>query len=259
MISLGIAPLLASILVSEAAPVAGSAGVLGVDEVSERTAELHDSDTVVRGRVVWAGCRDEICLLEMAGEGGSGQTILVRTHTALPRPPEEITGRTVTVTGRYYAKIYPRTRMAAWQGLGWRADESLPEMASIRRLEAAQLVLETEARADGPSPAPLLPWAGPTFDLETTEFEAVGGMGTGRKCLAPGEMTPVHSTGGVQELLLGHQGVVTVELPGGRTVELEAGEGLYLPPGTDHGLRNVTLEAACYLFVYGAVSGGGHE
>lgn len=250
--------ILASFLAPAATLPAGITTGLDVSELSDRAAELHDSDIEVQGRVVWAGCQDGTCLLEVAGEDGAGAPVLVRSHTALPRPAEEVIGHVVTVTGRFYTKIYPRYRMAVWQGLGWHAEEDLPEMASQQRLDAVDIAIEAGTRLEVPHPAPLLPWEGPTFDLAAAEFEA-GGMGTGRKCLAPGATTPVHSTGGHQELLFGLQGIVTVELHGEQPVELNAGQGLFIPPGTEHGLRNASSEPACYLFVYADSPDGDHE
>jgi quercetin dioxygenase-like cupin family protein len=211
--------------------------------------EKHDTDVLLRGRVLWAGCAAEICMLEVGGDEARGPTVLVRHHGALEGGAEAFLGHAVEIEGRFFIKIYPGYRMMPWQALGWRAGSTLPARARIPRVDARRL----ERLPGGAlAPAPLEPLVAPDsplFDLTLAEFEE-GGLGTGRKCLQVGEETPSHSTGSHQEMLLGLEGRVRIEIPGLAPFDLEPMRGFFIAPGTPHAIGNPGPARACYLFVH---------
>ncbi len=219
-----------------------------VAELAAHQAELHDRDLIVEGRVAWAACDAGNCLVELVALDGTGPTVLARLHGELDVEPAQAIGRQVEVEGHFYAKIYPRYRLEPWQGMGWRAGETLPEQVELLMMTARDVVFATAPSAAAPSLPPLEPWAGPVFDLARTEFE-LAGAGTGRKCLQPGSSTPQHSTGSKQELLFGLEGQLTVEIEGRESFQLAPGLGTMIPASTPHGLRNPSELPACYLFV----------
>lgn len=223
--------------------------LVAVSELPQRRAELHDRDLTLTGRVAWAGCEGQTCLVELAALDGSGPAVLARLHGELALAPMDLVGRRVEIEGHFYAKIYPRYRLEAWQALGWRAGEALPAQAELLMLTGHELLFSGEPAEPLAALPPVETWAGPVFDLSATEFEQAG-TGTGRKCLAPGAHTPQHGTGSKQELLFGLEGVLTVEREGLEPFSLLPAQGTLIPPATPHGLRNDGAEPACYLFVY---------
>jgi quercetin dioxygenase-like cupin family protein len=228
--------------------------LVAIAELPQRRAELHDRDLTLTGRVAWAGCGGGTCLLELVSSDGVGPSVVARLHGELAVAPSDLVGRSVEVEGHFYAKVYPRYRLEAWQALGWRAGEALPEQAELLMLTGRELLFSGESAVPVAALPPLDPWEGPSFDLGVTEFEQAG-TGTGRKCLAPGAHTPQHGTGSKQELLFGLEGTLTVEREGLEPFSLLPGQGTLVPPNTPHGLRNGGAEPACYLFVYSQPGG----
>ena len=147
----------------------------------------------------------------------------------------------------FYQKIYPASRVAHWQGHSFRQGKPAGEFSLIKRLTAKA----AELGAVGPVPPPgdIVPAATDRIDLAAMEFEA-DGFGTGRKVLQPGGITGRHSTGTVRELIFCLEGTVMVQLGAAAPVTLGAGEMTYIPPATEHELRNAGPGPATYLFVF---------
>ena len=74
-----------------------------------------------------------------------------------------------------------------------------------------------------------------------------GGMRSGRVVLKRGEEMHSHSTAGNEELLVFLQGKARVVL-GTDSVEMEAGQALYIPPQTQHEVRNEGDDELRYIF-----------
>jgi mannose-6-phosphate isomerase-like protein (cupin superfamily) len=74
-----------------------------------------------------------------------------------------------------------------------------------------------------------------------------GGMRSGRVVLKAGEAMHRHSTRGNEELLVVLQGKARVLL-GRETLSLEAGQVLYIPPETEHELRNESPDELRYIY-----------
>jgi mannose-6-phosphate isomerase-like protein (cupin superfamily) len=75
-----------------------------------------------------------------------------------------------------------------------------------------------------------------------------GGMRSGRVVLLAGKDMHRHSTQGNEELLVFLEGRVRVEA-NGETLQLEAGQVLYIPPRTEHELHNDGPGDARYIYV----------
>jgi quercetin dioxygenase-like cupin family protein len=87
------------------------------------------------------------------------------------------------------------------------------------------------------------------IDLCTMEFEAEG-FGSGRKMLEPGEVVDAHNSGGSREIIYCLAGKIMVHREGHPTVTLAAGQMTYVPPRTEHDVRNASDRLASYLFVF---------
>ena len=153
--------------------------------------------------------------------------------------------------GTFYTKVYPLARMSQWHKHGWRKEEhDLPAFAAIFRITADSLEFNDPASRVEVRQPPLRPYRVGLIELDRMEFEA-SGMGTGKKCLRPGQSTPAHSTRRYQELLFGLEGQLTVRLgndPQGLT--LGPSQALYIPPQTRHELVNQSDGDSCYIFVF---------
>lgn len=185
--------------------------------------------------------------IEVVPDDASGDGVLV-TFPDTTTFPLDCIGCRVVVEGMFYQKIYPSSRVARWQEQSFRPGKPVPPFSLLRRITAKSVEIGVERR---PLPPPGDIVAGDTgsVDLARMEFE-VDGLGTGRKQLAPGEVTPRHSTGRVRELVFCLEGVVQVQLGQAEPVLLKAGEMIYIPPATEHTLSNVSPDRAIYLFVF---------
>ncbi|MBT3223932.1 MAG: hypothetical protein HN348_33105, partial [Proteobacteria bacterium] len=99
-------------------------------ELVEQADRFHDQTIELVGRVRWSRC-DKGCLIEMTDENDPSSSLLAQMHGVSSLEGVSITGRRLKVNGLFYQKVYPRYRMARWQELGWRKDESLPAAALI--------------------------------------------------------------------------------------------------------------------------------
>ena len=79
------------------------------------------------------------------------------------------------------------------------------------------------------------------------------GLRSGRVVLKPGEHMHRHSTGAHEELLVFLQGRAQV-LVGSETLEVAAGQVLYIPPQTDHELHNEGPDELRYIYTVAPVS-----
>jgi len=98
-----------------------------------------------------------------------------------------------------------------------------------------------------------LHWKQLTLSPESVEQRILAGppetagMRSGRVVLAAGAHMHRHTTGGNEELLTMLQGRAKVRL-GEETVELSAGQVLYIPPETPHEVENEGPEEARYVY-----------
>lgn len=211
----------------------------------------HNKDVHFKG-IVTSVCKQEGCFIDLVPLSGEGQGIFVSARHNAFKFPTDVVGKVAVVNGMFYNKIYPFSRMDHWYHHGWRAwEDDIPSFARIFRVAADHVeFLEPETKPHV-AETPLVPHLSPVFDLETTEFEAAR-MGTGKKYLEPGEITPEHSTRRYHELLFVLEGELTVRLEGeaAREVTVQAGKACYIPPQTEHLVRNDGKGKACYIFVY---------
>lgn len=196
--------------------------------------------------VIASACRQEGCFIEVVPENGGAEGILVNFPDSL-RFPVDCAGRKATVEGMFYQKIYPASRVAHWQGHSFRQGKPVGEFSLIKRITAK--AAELGERGSVPGPGDIVPAATDRIDLGKMEFEAEG-FGTGKKVLEPGGVTDRHSTGKVREMIFCIEGAVEVGLGSAAPIELRAGEMAFIPPATEHELRNRGAEPAVYIFVY---------
>ena len=79
-----------------------------------------------------------------------------------------------------------------------------------------------------------------------------GGMRSGRVRLRPGESMHRHNTNDNEEMLVFLAGHALVTL-GSEPVEMDAGQALYIPPHTEHGVENHGTADVRYVFVVAPV------
>jgi quercetin dioxygenase-like cupin family protein len=223
--------------------------LLEVTPIAELTRypERHFNGAVRVEGVIASACRQEGCFIEVVSADGSGEGIVVNFSDETKLPPNSA-GRRAVVEGTFFQKVYPASRVSHWQAHSFRQGRPVPAFSLIKRITAKAVEIGSE-----PGPVPpageIVPAVTERVDLEATEFEA-DGFGTGRKHLAPGEQTDRHSTGKVRELIFCLEGRVTVRLGEAAPIVLKPGVMTYIPPATEHELRNETTAPATYLFVF---------
>jgi len=216
-----------------------------IAELSRHPETYFNRDVRIEG-VIASACTQEGCFIEVVPEDGGGEGILVNFPDST-RFPVDCAGRRAVVEGMFYQKIYPASRVAHWQGHSFRQGKPMGEFSLIKRLTAK--AAELGARQTVPTPGDIVPVATDRIDLAATEFEA-DGFGTGKKVLQPGGITERHSTGKVRELIFCLEGTVALQLGSAAPIALKAGEMAYIPPATEHELRNPGPGPATYLFVF---------
>jgi mannose-6-phosphate isomerase-like protein (cupin superfamily) len=80
-----------------------------------------------------------------------------------------------------------------------------------------------------------------------------GGMHSGYVVLKAGEDMHLHSTEGNEEMLVFLRGAGTVVLAGEK-VAVAAGEGLYIPPHTEHEVHNAGPDELRYVYTVAPAS-----
>jgi quercetin dioxygenase-like cupin family protein len=242
---------------AEAAPDAGGAIHVGepfritettsISELCANPEKYFNREVRIEGTVASA-CTEDGCFLEVAAEDGTGEGILVSLWDPSQRFPVGCEGAHAVVEGLFYRKIYPAGRVQHWRSHSFRKIRPVPEFSMLLRVgaRAASVTLE---RGPVPIAAEIHAASTDAFDLGATEFEA-DGFGTGRKWLEPGEIVHSHSTGGSRELVYCLEGEITVVRPDHPIAVLHAGEATYLPPGTQHEMRNASDRPAAYVFVF---------
>jgi quercetin dioxygenase-like cupin family protein len=216
-----------------------------ITELSRHPGTYFNRDVRIEG-IIASACTQEGCFIEVVPEDGDGEGILVNFPDST-RFPIDCIGSHAVVEGMYYRKIYPASRVAHWQGHSFRKGKPAREFSLIKRLTAK--AAELGARQAVPPPGDIVPATTDRIDLATMEFEA-DGFGTGRKVLQPGGTSERHSTGKARELIFCLEGTVAVQLGSAAPITLKAGEMAYLPPDTEHELRNPGPGSAAYLFVF---------
>lgn len=216
-----------------------------IAELERDPGRYYDRDVRIEGVICSAGTQDGV-FIEVVPADGPGEGVVVSLPD-ITRLPADCAGARVIVEGMFYRKIYPASRVAHWQGQSFRRGRPVPGFSRIERLTAK--AAELGARGPVPPPGDIVPAATDRVDLATTEFEA-DGFGTGRKVLEPGGTTERHSTGGMRELIFCLEGTVALQLGTAAPVTLGAGQMSYIPPETEHELRNPGAGPATYLFVF---------
>lgn len=199
----------------------------------------------IEGVVASASSR-EGCFIEVVPEDGSAEGILVGLPDSTPLPTD-CAGRKAFVEGMFYQKIYPASRVEHWQEHSFRRGKPVPAFSLVKRIAAK--AAELRERGPVPPPGDIIAAATGRIDLDAMEFEAEG-FGTGKKALEPGDVTERHSTGSVREMIFCLEGAIEVQLGSAAPIELHAGEMTFIPPATEHELRNRGSERAVYIFVF---------
>jgi len=223
---------------------------LDVSRLTGQPENFHGKAVHARGVVV-SVCREEGCFIDLVPASGKGEGVLVSARHEGFSFSKDSVGKIAVVKGTFYGKVYPSSRLDHWHGHGWRAAENdMPTFARVFRIEADSVTFKDPDKKSEIDETPLASYSSPLIELDRMEFEAAG-MGTGRKCLNPGESMPEHSTGPYHELLFGLEGELTVGMQGRPgDVKLASNQACYVPPGTEHHLTNKGSGKACYIFVY---------
>jgi quercetin dioxygenase-like cupin family protein len=198
--------------------------------------------------IVASACTNEGCFMEVVPADGSAEGIVVNFSDLEHRFPTDCAGRAVVVEGMFYQKVYPASRVLHWQGHSFRKGRPVPEYSRILRMTAEAATIGETAEA-ALEPGRILAASIDRIGLDTLEFET-DGFGTGRKILAPGEITHEHSTGNSREIVYCLEGSPTVARSGQPAVTLAPGEMSFIPPDTRHEIRNLSGKPAVYLFVF---------
>jgi quercetin dioxygenase-like cupin family protein len=221
--------------------------VTSIAELSAHPERWFNKDVRIAG-VIASAYTQEGSFIEVVPVAGPGEGILVSFADPGIKFPLECAGRSVVVEGMFYQKIYPAPRVAHWQEHSFRKGKPVPPFSLIKRLTARAADFG-EMLSDIPVPGDIVAAYTARMDLSVTEFETTG-FGTGRKVLGPGEVTEKHSTGSVREMIFCLEGEVTVHQEGSKAVTLRAGEMSFIPPATEHELKNDGTSRCVYLFVY---------
>lgn len=221
--------------------------VTPISELASHPEKYFNRQVRIEG-IVASACTNEGCFIEVVAADLKGEGILVNFPELTHHFPTQCAGARAIVEGMFYQKIYPASRVLHWQGHSFRSGRKVPEFSLIKRIHARAVSI-TESRGAPLTPGDIVPAPTDRVDLAATEFEA-DGFGTGRKLLAPGEATDPHSTGKYREIVVCLEGAVTVLRTGGSLTVLHPGEMTYLPPGTQHELKNLTDLPAAYVFVF---------
>ena len=80
------------------------------------------------------------------------------------------------------------------------------------------------------------------------------GLKSGKVNLAPGADCGVHSTENKEEMLLFLAGTGVATLAQDNDIEVEKGKVLYIPPQTEHNIKNTGTEPLVYIFCVAPVS-----
>jgi quercetin dioxygenase-like cupin family protein len=218
--------------------------------ISELTAhpEKYFNHQVRLEGVIASACTQEGCFIEVVPEDGAGEGVVVSLPDLKHHFLTACAGIHAIVEGLFYRKVYPASRVLHWQGHSFREGKPVPDFSIIPRLSARAASI-SEQKGPVPPPGDIHAASTDRIDLGAMEFEAEG-FGSGRKWLEPGEVVDAHSTGASREIIYCLGGSITVGRKGHPTVILHAGEMSYLPPGTEHELRNASDQPAGYLFVF---------
>ena len=239
-------------------PFAGPSRCMDVAEVVSRPDRFQDEIVRLKG-IVTSVCNEEGCFIDLVSMSGEGEGVLVSGRGGKIKFPRDCVGKAAVVRGTFYRKVYPFSRMAHWKHHGWRPGEGPPpRFAVIHRLEADEYELLEPEKAVAVREAPLVPWKEGPIDLDRLEFEAAR-TGVGKKVLPPGGRMPRHSTGRYHEFLYVVEGRVTVIEGEGKVFRVPRGRACYIPPGTEHEVRNESGERAGYLFFYALPAGGAEK
>jgi quercetin dioxygenase-like cupin family protein len=198
--------------------------------------------------VIASACTNEGCFIEVVPEDGEGDGVLVNFPEVTSRFPAGCAGARAIVEGMYYRKVYPASRVLHWQGHSFRAGKPVPDFSLLQRISASAVEI-TRDRGAPPSPGEIVRAQTDRIDLAAVEFEAEG-FGAGRKHLQPGDSTGTHGTGDNREIVLCLKGTLTVIKPESPPVVLHPGEMTYIPPETQHALKNLSHRPAAYVFVF---------
>lgn len=218
-----------------------------ISELAAHPERYFNRQVRVEG-VIASACTQEGCFIEVVADDGHGEGILVNFPDLKHHFPTACAGSRAIVEGLFYRKIYPASRVLHWQGHSFRTGKPVTEFSIIPRLTARAASIDQE-RGPVPPPGDIYAVTPDHIDLGTTEFEAEG-FGSGRKILKPGEVVNAHNSGGSREVIYCLEGAITVRREGHPTVVLQAGQMTYVPPGTEHDLRNESDRPAGYLFVF---------
>jgi len=228
-----------------------STGVpVDISVITSHPDKYHNNTVYVEG-IVTSVCKEEGCFIDIVPLSGVGEGVLVNSRHGDFKFPNVSVGKIAVVKGTFYSKVYPFYRLNHWFGHGWRAwEKDIPHFARILRIEADTVTFKELKDKVIIKESPLIPFTSQLINLEQMEFEA-SRMGTGKKCLIPGDSTPEHSTKRYHELLFAIEGEMFVSMENvSEKIKLSQGLACYIPPNTKHFVTNKGTQRACYIFVY---------
>ncbi len=236
---------------------AGGCGHLGSPFAIARATPIADleahperwfnRDVRIEG-IVASVCLRDGCVMEVVPAGGSRGESVLAGFADTTRFPTDCRGARVVLEGMFYRKVYPASRVVAWQEHSFRPGEPVPPFTRLLRMTV-------RAAEVGPRGVPVPPGRAlepaPTdrVDLLASEFED-DACGTGRKRLGPGEATPAHNSSYARELVFCLEGAITIRCGDAPPVVLGPSQMGYVPPNTWHEIRNEGRRPATYLFVF---------
>lgn len=218
-----------------------------IEEIANSPEAFHDRMVRIAGRIA-SVCTQEGCFIEVVPLNG-GDGIVVNFPGLARTFPTDCAGLEAVVEGRFYQKVYPKTRVSHWQQHSFRPGEVIPEYSLALRMDARGAKVGG-ARAPVPAPVPIRS-ADPTrLDLARVDFEAEG-FGIGRQVVPPGGVVPRPSTGGNRWLVLCRDGTLSVHREDrDAPVVLEAGDMSFVPAGVIFEVRNASDHNASLELVY---------
>ena len=225
-------------------------GLIPLSELAARPGLYQDRQVLTEG-IVTSVCPQEGCFINLVPLSGEGRGVFVSAKLDGPKFPTDCAGQLARVEGRFYRKIYPRSRMAHWHGHGWRAGEAvMPPFAEVLRIDARTFSFRPPEREIRVAQEPLVPSFPRLIDLRRHEFEAAR-TGVRRQCLVPGERTPWTKTRRYHQLILALDQPLALVVEGQpRERTLGRDQATYLPARTSYRVRNDGARRACYTMVY---------
>ena len=213
----------------------------------EDPGRYHNRKVKISG-IIASVCNEEGCFIEVVPKDGSGDGIVANFPGLRYTFPLDCAGREAIIEGLFYQKIYPSARVSHWQHHSYRRGRKVPQYALIMRMESEAAEIGG-SRAGIPAPAEIRSALPHRIDLDLMEFEDEG-FGIAKKQMGPGAAVQQHGMAKARKMIVCLEGSVTVHAQGSGPVKLTEGEMAFIPPATDHEIRNEGEENASYISIY---------